>query len=225
MSNRPWERLIAEQGSADWDLWGVVDGGKSKVWLAIDMTETNARLLADCYNAAGASQPARPASVGVARCGPGECKACDMPKCPACGKNDAVTAGGCTTGEFHCWRRRGEAHGCGHYFTPALSASPPAPPAEATRVGEFGEPWSASGTSGMVLHREQKARAVACVNALSGLNPAAVGAVIEAARAVMLNGRGRSGGSVYMTNRDQWVALRSALDALKVPSDGKGGQS
>lgn len=48
-------------------------------------------------------------------------------------------------------------------------------------MSKYGEPWKNTGTSGMVLHRESKDRAVACVNALKGVeDPAAFMAEVRA---------------------------------------------
>lgn len=40
---------------------------------------------------------------------------------------------------------------------------------------------------------------------------AAMREVLEAAKKVVLNGRGRTGGSVYMVNRDPWMSFKAAL--------------
>ncbi len=67
-------------------------------------------------------------------------------------------------------------------------------------------------------------RIVYCVNACKGiptvclgpgLENAVLGELVEMCRALDLNARGRSGGAVYMINRDHFLRFRNSLHNLK----------
>jgi len=88
--------------------------------------------------------------------------------------------------------------------------------------GQYGEPWKSSGTSGMVLHRKSRDRAVACVNAMDGLNPEGVAGLVEAAtnasECAFLEATDHLP-AYFLVSRANMGALRAALAKFKEARD------
>lgn len=249
---RVWTRLFLAEPNSTTQVNGEFEDGQVEVVATLDPIRAS-ELIAR-YNAAGASQPARPASEGKPTVvdttiiqrpstlpGAGRDfprahihRACDcrrnavtdehLPTCaihtasPGAGKGgtqaatqEFIEAAQALDDELMLLAQQGEARQKPDLFIlarlrrarAALSASPPANPAEPTRAGE-----------------------AACCQLLGkligpdGERPRRVGAVIEAAKAVIAQWDTPNWKLVEPTAA-KINTLRSALAALEVPSDGK----